>query len=110
MRQHARPEHRRGVGPAGSAGDAGRALTRLDVTDPFELLGVLNAARARDIARARHDRSGPDHPDFASDESTPAVDAAIDGESISSCDADVDFASVRQVVDRMRAAFFTGRS
>ena len=80
------------------------------MTNPYELLGVLNAARARDIARARHDRSGPDHPDFASDDSTPAVDAVIDGESMSSCDADVDFASVRQVVDRMRAAFFTGRS
>jgi hypothetical protein len=80
------------------------------VTNPFELLGVSNAARARDIARARHDRSGPDHPDFASDETTPAGTAAIDGEPVSSCDVDVDFASVRQVVDRMRAAFFAGRS
>jgi hypothetical protein len=80
------------------------------VTNPFDLLGVTNAARARDIERARHGRSGPDHPDFASDETTPAVIAGIDGESVSSCDADVDFASVRHVVDRMRAAFFSGRS
>jgi len=79
------------------------------VTNPFELLGVPNAARARDIERSRHDRSGPDHPDFASGETPPAVTAAIDGESLS-CDADVDFASVRHVVDRMRAAFFNGRS
>jgi hypothetical protein len=80
------------------------------VTNPFELLGAPNAARARDIERARHDRSGPDHPDFASDEGTPPVSAAIDGETVSSCDADVDFASVRHLVDRMRTAFFNGRS
>jgi hypothetical protein len=80
------------------------------VTNPLELLGVLNAARARDLARARHDRSGPDHPDFASVETPPAVNAALDGESVSSDDADVDFASMRHVVDRMRAAFFSGRS
>jgi hypothetical protein len=80
------------------------------VTNPFDLLGAPNSARARDIARARHDRSGPDHPDFVSDETTPADPVEIDGESVSSCDAAVDFASVRHVVDRMRAAFFTGRS
>jgi hypothetical protein len=80
------------------------------VTNPFELLGAPNAARAREIERARHDRSGPDHPDFASDEATPPVNAAIDGETVSSCDADVNFASVRHLVDRMRAAFFSGRS
>jgi len=80
------------------------------VTNPSDLLGVPNAARAREIERARHDRSGPDHPDFASDETPPAVSAGIDGESGSSCDADVDFARVRHVVDRMRAAFFNGRS
>ena len=71
---------------------------------------MLNAARARDMARARHDRSGPAHPDFASDETSPAVIAALDPGSVSSCDADVDFANVSHVVDRMRAAFFNGRS
>jgi hypothetical protein len=76
----------------------------------LELLGALNAARARDLARARHDRSGPAHPDFESDETPPAVTAALDAESVSPCDADVDFASVRHVVDRMRAAFFHRRS
>jgi hypothetical protein len=80
------------------------------VTNPFELLGVLNLARARDLARARHDRPGPEHPDFVSDETAPAVDAAIAGESVLSDDAAVDFASVTHVVDRMRAAFFSRRS
>jgi hypothetical protein len=80
------------------------------VTNPFELLGVLSAARARDLARARHDRPGPEHPDFVSDETTPAGHAALAGESVRSDDAAVDFASVRHVVDRMRAAFFKRRS
>jgi len=80
------------------------------VTNPFDLLGASNAARARDIARARYDRSAPGHPDFASDETTPAATAGLDGESGSSGDAAVDFASVSHVVDRMRAAFFKTRS
>lgn len=80
------------------------------MTNPFELLGVLNAARARDLARARHDRPGPEHPDFTSDETTLAVNAAAAGESVPSDDAAVDFANVRHVVDRMRAAFFNRRS
>lgn len=80
------------------------------MTNPFELLGVLNAARARDLARARHDRPGPEHPDFGPDEITLAVNAAVAGEFVPSDDAAVDFASVRHVVDRMRAAFFSSRS
>ena len=80
------------------------------MTNPFELLGVQNAARARDIARARHDRPGPEHPDFVSDVTRSAVNPDLDGEPASSDDAAVDFARVTHVVDRMRAAFFTGRS
>jgi hypothetical protein len=45
-----------------------------------------------------------------SDENTLAVNAAAAGESVPSDDAAVDFANVRHVVDRMRAAFFHRRS
>jgi hypothetical protein len=74
------------------------------VPNDFELLGVRHAARARVLALARHDRLGPDHPDFGAAEPAPEG-PVVDGEDVA-----VDFARVDHLVDRMRAAFFTDRS
>lgn len=75
----------------------------------FNIVGVRQAARARELARVRLgklgdiDRVGPEHPDFTAPEPPLAVPAA------EPADASIDFASLGPVVERMRAAFF-GRS
>jgi hypothetical protein len=74
------------------------------VPDDYELLGVRQAARARVLALARHDRLGPEHPDFGAGEPAPEP-PVVEGEDVA-----VDFARVGHLVDRMRAAFFTDRS
>jgi hypothetical protein len=87
------------------------------VSDDFELLGAPNASRTRDV-RVRAASSGPQHPDF-----TPGDDVAADDDSPGKpgkpgkddaaapvSDAAVDFAHVGHLVNRMRAAFFSGDS
>jgi hypothetical protein len=78
------------------------------VPDDFELLGVPHAAWARDLARARQDRPSPQHPDFAAGEIRPAFAARSGASDPEGADAAVDFARVESLVDRMRAAFFSG--
>jgi hypothetical protein len=74
------------------------------VPNDFELLGVRYAARARELALARYEALGPEHPDFGAGEPIPDA-PVVDGEDVA-----VDFARVGHLVDRMRAAFFTDRS
>jgi len=77
------------------------------VTNDFDLVGVRHAARARELARVRLgqvERVGPEHPDFTAAEPPVAAPAA------EPADVAIDFASLGPVVERMRAAFFGGRS
>jgi hypothetical protein len=68
----------------------------------LELRGARHVARARLLARSL-EPSCPAHPDFETTEH-PATDPPEDR------DAHVDFAVMRHIVDRMRAAFFHERS
>jgi hypothetical protein len=79
----------------------------------LEILGARHAARARILARSLHESSGPAHPDFGTADSPGDLAAGADADlatSLEARDVDVDFALMRHVVDRMRAAFFNERS
>jgi hypothetical protein len=68
----------------------------------LELRGARHVARARLLARSL-ESAGPAHPDFEHVD-PPATDPPADR------DVHVDFAVMRHIVDRMRAAFFNERS
>jgi curved DNA-binding protein CbpA len=79
------------------------------VHDYFDVLGVSPGARAEEILRAcrrRVRRWHPDLPGIAPDmvDTVDHVDAGGCGDV--NADVNIDFADMRAIVDRMRAAFF----
>jgi curved DNA-binding protein CbpA len=79
------------------------------VHDYFDILGVSRNARAPEIRRACLRRTGPSHPDIGGegDERDQTGSRLTGGSDLPELpDAAIDFVTMRQIVDRMRLAFF----
>jgi DnaJ-like protein len=80
--------------------DAGNLITRGEMRDYYDILGVARDAGADEIKRAHRQLTRRYHPDISGDElSVSAADCLAD-------EVNVDFPSVLTVLDRMRQSFF----